>query len=426
MKEFHQNLYDSGTKANYFDKLRDGGGVFSAFVITDMDETYSQALIDFQSSAPSCMKSIERNQIFELPLNEENHRLTFATITKHFPDCFNHKVLSKTFDQVDVLITKFIEILVNKQLTYEENGSIYDLVEAPIKDHIHVYFNNISSTSNKKRRKWVSKTLPEDYYMVPFHVDNGLYLMITPFSNHGLQIQHSDGEIISSSNLDTNSLIILFGRGLTEWLLQTSRKSRENFFPAPHAVPSFTSPTISYRSVYARMKVAPFKATPHVTLSESNGYSLPLKTFEEVFMGTQATTHTHKKHSIRQHHSSQLCSIKLENSFSPSQRRWKRQEGGWKKKMDQQCDEGEAFCWQHCLPLDQACPNVNQSQCIGTDDAPCYDDSMDTMCHWECKAETTTNSDPTQSHPTATTQAPDKPFCMSGASSVDRSIGNGG
>lgn len=252
MKEFHQNLYDSGTKANYFDKLRDGGGVFSAFVITDMDETYSQALIDFQSSAPSCMKSIERNQIFELPLNEENHRLTFATITKHFPDCFNHKVLSKTFDQVDVLITKFIEILVNKQLTYEENGSIYDLVEAPIKDHIHVYFNNISSTSNKKRRKWVSKTLPEDYYMVPFHVDNGLYLMITPFSNHGLQIQHSDGEIISSSNLDTNSLIILFGRGLTEWLLQTSRKSRENFFPAPHAVPSFTSPTISYRSVYAR------------------------------------------------------------------------------------------------------------------------------------------------------------------------------
>ena len=424
LRELYEDLQYSKQNENYFNKLKDSGGKFSAFVISEVGEVYSQALQDFQLRAPSCIKSIEKNQIFELPLNEHSNRFTFATITRQFPECFYHGVMSKTFDEVNALITKLLEVVVNKNLKYVANNDIYDLVEAPIKDHIHVYINNITAVVQKEKKKLVHRALKQEHYMVPLHVDNGLYLMITPFKNHGLQIQLSDGKIVSTSDIDSNSIIVLFGRGLTEWLLQHSGKDRKKFYPAPHAVPAFTSNSISYRSVYARMKVAPNKAIPY-----SNGPLLDdslesVKTFGEIFMETEPKIKSNKKHINRQHRNSQLCSTQLENSFSPSRNRRKREEeqritGSWKKQMEDQCKEGEAFCWMNCLPLDEACPSVNESQCIGTDNAPCFDDSMDPFCHWECKPEVSTTIAPTID---PTTQPPQKPFCKSGSFATDMNM----
>ena len=46
-----------------------------------------------------------------------------------------------------------------------------------------------------------------DDYMVPFHVDNGLYLMITPYPGHGLEIKTSSGTIVKTDSIESDSVI---------------------------------------------------------------------------------------------------------------------------------------------------------------------------------------------------------------------------
>ena len=48
-------------------------------------------------------------------------------------------------------------------------------------------------------------------YAAPFHTDNGLLLMITPFQEHPLQIKNKMGEIVDTGevrDLDLSSLLI--------------------------------------------------------------------------------------------------------------------------------------------------------------------------------------------------------------------------
>ena len=97
--------------------------------------------------------------------------------------------------------------------------------------------------------------------MVPFHVDNGLYLLITPFPGHGLKIKTSSGDIIDTDDIKADSVLVLMGRGLTDWLLRNSEKSQE-FYAVPHAVEALSLvPPIS-RSIFARMRVFPHAAVP--------------------------------------------------------------------------------------------------------------------------------------------------------------------
>ena len=424
LKDLQNNLNNPKIDAKYFDTLRDSGGKFSAIVVSDVADEYSQALRKFQSRAPSCVKGLGKNEIFKLPLNENSHRITFATITKSFPDCLDHDIISEKFDEVDALITKLIEVLTKQELDYEVNGDIFNLFEAPTKDHVHVYFNNITSHGKQANQKRGIKSSRSDKFMVPFHVDNGLYLLITPFSNHGLQIELSNGEVVSTSDVDSDSIIILFGRGLTDWMLQDSDQCRTNFFPAPHAVPSFVSSKISYRSVYARMKVAPYDAIPHNDRNISEKELSVIKSFGDVFTETELpNSHTYNKPSIRQHHASQLCSTELQNSFSPSKSsRWKRNGDSWNKKMKDQCDDGQAFCWMNCLPLPSECPSEEASQCINDKNEPCSDDSMDPSCNWYCKPTTIAPPSNTPTNTQYTTQSPEDPFCRSGSFSTDMNM----
>ena len=49
-----------------------------------------------------------------------------------------------------------------------------------------------------------------DEYMVPFHTDNGLYLLITPYSSHALKIKTSSGTIVDTDYIESDSILGMF------------------------------------------------------------------------------------------------------------------------------------------------------------------------------------------------------------------------
>ena len=138
----------------------------------------------------------------------------------------------------------------------DETSKITSLKGSPLKEHLHVYTKNSTSLNEP--------------YMVPFHKDNGLYLFITPYPGHGLTIRTSSGQVLKTNDVKSDSVIVLMGRGLTDWLL-LDRPQRHQFNAAPHAVE--TMPNLGSRSIFARMKVAPMEAMP---LNKTN-------MFKEVF-----------------------------------------------------------------------------------------------------------------------------------------------
>ena len=104
-------------------------------------------------------------------------------------------------------------------------------------------------------------------------MDNGVFLLITPFPDHGLSVELSDGSVASTDGVGRGSVLVLVGLGLTDWLLQGDAAAASAFHPVPHAVPALRA--LRHRSVFARMVVAPAAATPV-------GGSV---TFGEVFAG---------------------------------------------------------------------------------------------------------------------------------------------
>ena len=92
--------------------------------------------------------------------------------------------------------------------------------------------------------------------MVPNHVDNGLYLLVTPYPGHGMTIQTSNGNDISTDDLSPDSVLVLMGNGLTNWYL--SKDQAKGFHAVPHSVQALEQP--GTRSIMAMMKIAPDQA----------------------------------------------------------------------------------------------------------------------------------------------------------------------
>ena len=74
-------------------------------------------------------------------MNDGSLRTTFASETGKYPDCLSEEmeIMSKTFDQVDVIVNDIIEAVVGNELRYKVEKTVYDLIESPIKEHIHTY-----------------------------------------------------------------------------------------------------------------------------------------------------------------------------------------------------------------------------------------------------------------------------------------------
>lgn len=55
----------------------------------------------------------------------------------------------------------------------------------------------------------------------------------------------------------------------------------------------------------------------------------------------------------------------------------------------QDCENGTAYCWMSCLPLNGC--NLNDAECYSGNHTQCFDDSMDPSCEWHCKDRNITN-----------------------------------
>ena len=333
---------------NNIDKIKDLGGKVSVFAITQLGSDYKDALERFYKEAPHCIgvrNAYNANTPVEVKLPDGSYRRTFATEFKQFPKCLHMTILSGAFDIIDEKIANLLQKLNgNQELGYilgEKSGAnVTSLGNAPIKDHIHVY------TTGKEQATFTNSNT-ETEYLVPYHVDNGIYLLLTPFPNHGLEVELSTGKKISTKNIDSNSILILMGRGLTDWLLQLTDKIP--YYATPHAVPPLTQSGISSRSVYARMKVAPESAKP--ALRSNLVDTRQLKTFQEVFMETK-----------QQSDDDELCFVGLKGkrdlNHSPS--------NTWSHAQDTLCEAGQAYCWMSCRPLPAKCPSVEQAKCYSS------------------------------------------------------------
>merc|ERR1712080_247353 len=63
------------------------------------------------------------------------------------------------------------------------------------------------------------------------------------------------GRPVFTDRLGSDAVMLLVGRGLTDWLLQDAE---HGMFPPPHAVPSLAGTAITDRTVMARMKIAEY------------------------------------------------------------------------------------------------------------------------------------------------------------------------
>ena len=352
-----ENIVDNPTRS-LLRGLLDNGGKMGAIQVNGMGHEYKNALENFIVDGPECIELMGDNDIEVLQMPDSSYRKTYATMDGRFPDCFKHQTLSNAFDEVDRLIMKLISKIIMKsssmipsELSYSHDGYLDSLNTGINKEHIHVYVTNSSTSA----------------YMVPFHVDNGIYLILTPFPGHGLKLKLSDNKIVSTDGFELDSTIVLFGRGLTEWLLQNDEKMRDQFHAVPHSVPSMMPDKMNQnRAVYARMKVVKSSAIP--VIREERADLLALKTFQEVFMESRETPISEPRYN-------DLCP--MSNSA--------REQEIWLRNMKQQCDDGEAFCWMNCLPLPDECPNEEDAMCTNENTEPCFDDSMDPTCSWHCK-----------------------------------------
>ena len=57
-------------------------------------------------------------------------------------------------------------------------------------------------------------------YAVPLHKDNGLMLFLTPFQEHPLIIRNSRDEDLDLTNIGDDSVIVIIGSALPNWLLK--------------------------------------------------------------------------------------------------------------------------------------------------------------------------------------------------------------
>jgi len=178
---------------------------------------------------------------------------------------------------------------------------------------------------------------------VPWHTDRGLLLTLTPAPHSALLVRGREGGVLTTGRLPRQSVIVLLGAGLPDWLGVASLPA------APHAVPGL--PAAPPRPVLARMLLAPPAAT-------RNGV-----TFQKFFTAAEVAA-------------------------GPAAARWARVKRS-------ECEAGEEFCWMTCLALPEAGCSA-APQCLNRDGAACCTRDttencadMDASCAWQCHHNTT-------------------------------------
>lgn len=340
-----QTIITSG-HLNGLEELMDPGHHVSAFAVTGLDSVdpnYPKQVHELTHSIQNCFPLSE--DILEGRLPDGSTRSTFATEDSVYPECLDDPmdVLSNVFDVVEDMVVKMVEIAHGRGvLKYSYGGIEEKLLDAPVKNHLHLY-------SKLTEFNPTDKASP----LVPFHVDNGLFLILTPFPDHPLQVKLSNGQEISTQDVDHNSVLVLMGRGITDWLEQ-GFESPSLFHPAPHSVPRWEE-SIENRAVFARMKVAPLDAVP-INIGSLDR----VRTFGDVFL--ESSVHADGK---------------IERSLA-----------SWRQLNEDSCNEGTKYCWMSCMPLpEEQCLGSQNLECINSSNQtdPCFEEGThDASCHWTC------------------------------------------
>jgi len=226
--------YQSLTK-----KIVDDGFV----VFENVGKNYMKASNGLRKQAPVCL-----DDSLEVDLDDGTKRFTVARDSSNqtFPVCVdkNTQIILRYFDKIDNYITDYFHALFGDQLKIVDEGNTLDIEDLPSKTHLHVYSKSVEDSD---------RSISD--FSLPFHTDNGLYLLLTPSQTSPLQVQHRNGSV-EELLVPDDSIIFLIGTGLSPWLIP---QSLARFYAPPHAVPRLSS--TRSRTVLARMKVAPVMAT---------------------------------------------------------------------------------------------------------------------------------------------------------------------
>merc|ERR1712015_259882 len=146
---------DSGRTAHIKRALHQVG----AIAVDGLSADYVRALESLRTAAPACLDGSLR-----VKLNDAVERFSHVQSNgEAAPKCVkaDYDTVIATFDKVENEITGALaNILGNSTLLVKEGSQIKELSELETKTHLHVYINNPFS--------------------LPFHQDNGLFLMLTP------------------------------------------------------------------------------------------------------------------------------------------------------------------------------------------------------------------------------------------------------
>ena len=198
-----------------------------ALIFTGLGEKYSLALASLSKRAPYCLKE---HQSLKVEMDDGSERLTVARDTLAatggaFPDCvrLEAEVVGEAFDKVDKLFSQMMRQQFGEKLDVveEERNETKVWEDFDSKTHLHVY----------RRSNKVSSAV----MALPYHTDNGMYVLLTPSSILPLRAIDRRGEV-SLLDSDSSSVILILGTGLTSWLVPDS-----GLYAAPHGLPALAT-----------------------------------------------------------------------------------------------------------------------------------------------------------------------------------------
>jgi len=351
---------DSAVTSGQYSILESVMSSSGCIAVTNMPKDFTMAVRNIKRSAPACLQQ-ENYPQFYLP--DGSQRRTFASVSNEateYPECIREdsEIVGKYLDTVDGLMSRLVTNIAgpeNLLWRTEEDQGMNNFSTTLYKEHIHVYEPLDEKTHMSE-------------YAAPFHTDNGLLLIITPFQEHPLQVKNKAGNIVETGEIGDDSLLVLVASALPKWLLKGTDSSHK-FFPVPHAVPSLANQG-SPRTVFARMKIVPLDAFPSSNEKAIANYQENL--FEDFF------------NNIKHPGLDEICPITRDSHQLAVG-------DSWSSLKQQQCDESTAYCWMDCLEIPTSCVMDSTLQCINSESKPCCTDTittnceaMDSSCHWQC------------------------------------------
>ena len=242
-----QQAVATGRTANINRALHNVG----AIAVSGLGAQYAQGVESLRINNPNCLKGSLRVKLTD-GVERFSH---IQSNSEEPPRCIktDYEAILDGFNTVEDQITEALGQLVgNSSLLVKENMQIKKTSQLETKTHVHTYINKDTVQSEEI-------TNP---YSLPFHQDNGLWLLMTPADVLPVVMKTRAGQLVSTEQLSSDTAMFLVGRGLTDWLLQDTANS---FIAPPHAVQSLAGSGIAQRTVMARMKIAEYDATPALT-----------------------------------------------------------------------------------------------------------------------------------------------------------------